>query len=248
MELFNKSGIGLVSVLLLIGSMIACQSKDEMLPSPAQIEATALTASQGGEASAERRVREWAEQGLPVAQRELGMLYRNRLERRAEAIALLEKAARAGDAEAAFQLGEMYRMAAGGKPEPAKAWPWYKMAAENKHSTAALTLALLMKSGDGVSSNPTETAKWLTLASNLGNSHAMFLLHNAYQEGNGVPRDSVKGRQLLEEAARRDYPPAVQEMAVAAPSDDRLTPKEDLRASTLLKAATGHNNDGAKRF
>lgn len=151
MELFNKSGIGVVSVLLLVGSVIACQSKDDMPPAPAQIEATAYTASLNNEAAAERRVREWAEQGLPVAQRELGILYRNRLNRRADAIALLEKAAHAGDAEAAFQLGEIYRVADGAnKAEPARAWSWYKLAAENKHPKAASMMAQLSKNGDGV--------------------------------------------------------------------------------------------------
>jgi TPR repeat protein len=160
MEIFNKSGIGVASVLLLVGSIIACQSKDEMLPSPAQIEATALTARQGSEASAERRVREWAEQGLPVAQRELGLLYKNRLDRRADAITMFEKAARAGDAEAAFQLGEMYRVtSAGGKAEPAKAWPWYEMAAQHKHAKAALALALLLKSGHGIAPDGAATIK-----------------------------------------------------------------------------------------
>jgi TPR repeat protein len=160
MEMFNKSGIGVASVLLLVGSIIACQSKDEMLPSPAQIEATALTARQGSEASAERRVREWADQGLPVAQRELGLLYKNRLDRRVDAIAMFEKAARAGDAEAAFQLGELYRVAsAGGKSEPAKAWPWYALAAQNKHAKAALALALLLKNGNGVAPGGATTIK-----------------------------------------------------------------------------------------
>lgn len=161
MELFNKSGVGVVSVLLLVGSVIACQSKDDMPPAPAQIEATAYTASLSNETAAERRVREWAEQGLPVAQRELGMLYKNRLDRRSDAIGLLEKAARAGDAEAAFQLGELYRVAEGGnKAEPAKAWAWYKLAAENKHPKAASMMALLSKHADGMTQNVILPASW----------------------------------------------------------------------------------------
>lgn len=161
MELFNKSGVGVVSVLLLVGSVIACQSKDDMPPAPAQIEATAYTASLSDETAAERRVSEWAEQGLPVAQRELGMLYKNRLNRRGDAITLLEKAAHAGDAEAAFQLGEIYRVAEGGnKAEPAKAFNWYKLAAEHKHPKAASMMALLSKRGDGMARDEILPASW----------------------------------------------------------------------------------------
>jgi len=246
MELFNKSGIGVASVVLLIGSIIACQSKDEMLPSPAQIEATAMTARQGSEASAERRVREWADQGLPVAQRELGLLYKNRLDRRTDAIDMFEKAARAGDAEAAFQLGELYRVpASDGTADPAKAWSWYKLAAQNKHAGAALALAQSPTNGDGARPDPAGTAKWLTVASNLGNAQAMFLLHNAYLDGEGVPRDAARSRHLLEGSARRGYPAAVQELSMAAPLDDKLTPGEDSRASALLKTAIRREHDGA---
>lgn len=161
MELFNKSGVGVVSVLLLVGSVIACQSKDDMPPAPAQIEATAYTASLSNETAAERRVREWAEQGLPVAQRELGILYKNRLNRRGDAIALLEKAAHSGDAEAAFQLGEIYRVADGAnKAEPLKAMNWYKLAAENKHPKAASMLALLTKRAGDMTQSEIVPASW----------------------------------------------------------------------------------------
>lgn len=161
MELFNKSGVGVVSVLLLVGSVIACQSKDDMPPAPAQIEATAYTASLSNETAAERRVREWAEQGLPVAQRELGMLYKNRLNRRSDAIGLLEKAANAGDAEAAFQLGEIYRVAEGdNKADPDKAWNWYKLAAENKHPKAASRMALLSRHVDDRTQSEILPASW----------------------------------------------------------------------------------------
>jgi hypothetical protein len=161
MELFNKSGVGVVSVLLLVGSVIACQSKDDMPPAPAQIEATAYTASLSDETAAERRVREWAEQGLPVAQRELGILYKNRLDRRGDAIALLEKAAHAGDAEAAFQLGEIYRIADGShKTDLVKAMNWYKLAAENKHPKAASMLALLSKGADDRTQSEIVPASW----------------------------------------------------------------------------------------
>src|SRR5471030_1330351 len=79
-----------------VAALSACQSHEAM-PTSAQIESVAMTAGQLGAAQEERQLRQWALQGLPVAQRELGLLYRPRLDRRAEAMRLFEQAARAGD-------------------------------------------------------------------------------------------------------------------------------------------------------
>jgi hypothetical protein len=99
-------------------------------PSAAQIEAAAMAAAQTGNPEARQQLQRWARQGLPVAERELGTLYRKQPERQGAARQLLEHAARAGDAEAAFQLGELLRAgtpahagqdAQPGAPE--QAWP-----------------------------------------------------------------------------------------------------------------------------
>lgn len=238
MELFNKSGIGLVSVIVLVGMVIAAQASDEMLPTPEQIEATALSARQNVESVSEGRISEWAARGLPVAERELAVLYRGRDGKRDEAIKLFEKAAEAGDAEAAFQLGEMYRIdVTGVKAEPSKAWAWYLEAAQRKHAKAALMLALLAKNGIGVVNNELEAAKWLTFASELGDSHATFLLYTAYQDGRGgVPRDAEKGMQLLVEAAQRQYPPAIRELASLGTSTRQtFLPSSPLNEGKILK-------------
>lgn len=208
-----------------------------------------MLARQSGDAAAERRVRQWAQQDLPVAQRELALLYQSRAPKRGASMVLFEKAARAGDTEAAFELGEMYRVGSPGMPpEPDKAWSWYKQAAQQKHAQAALMLGLLAKNGDGVARDDAESAKWLTLASRLGNAHAMFLLYNAYQEGCGVPRDIVKARALLEESADHEYPPAIQELAMMVQSGDALTPKDAARAGRLLKEANEHRHNNWNRF
>ncbi|WP_296000353.1 tetratricopeptide repeat protein [Rugamonas sp.] len=229
-------------------ALAACQPQNTK-PTSAQIESVAMAASQQGAAGAERQLRDWAAQGWPVAQRELGMLYRPRPARRADALQLLEQAARAGDTEAAFELGELERTAvAGVTPDPAAAWPWYRMAAEKKHARAALMLALLARNGEGVARDDAVAAHWLTVAAELGEAHAMFLLSNAYHDGQGVPRDAGQARQLLEAAAEHDYPPAIQELAMTVQTGDALSPKDELRASHLMKEANEHRHNSWNTF
>ncbi|GGY05215.1 hypothetical protein GCM10007386_39870 [Pseudoduganella dura] len=159
MELFNKSGAMISSVFVMVGALIACQAKEGAVPPAPVIEAAAQRLSAHGGAAAERRLREWADQGSIVAKRELGMLYQNKTPRRGEAMRLFEEAARAGDAESAFQLAEMYHRAAENSGrQPDKAWPLYAQAAEHRHPKAALRLASLAKDGSE------EAARWLAAA------------------------------------------------------------------------------------
>lgn len=104
MELFNKSGVLISSVLVLVGALIACQAQEDAIPSPTVIEAAAMQIGPTGQPAAERRLQEWAEQGSPVAQRELALRYLSNPAKRREAMELFERAASAGDAQAAVGL------------------------------------------------------------------------------------------------------------------------------------------------
>lgn len=110
MELFNKSGILVATVLVAVGALIAAQAQEDMVPPAPVIEATALKMNKEGNFAAERRLREWAGQGSAVARRELALQYQADATRRAEALQLLEDAARAGDSRAAWHLAEMRRL------------------------------------------------------------------------------------------------------------------------------------------
>jgi hypothetical protein len=104
MELFNKSGVLVSAVLVTVGALIACQAQEDGIPSSTVIEAAALQLSPGGQPAAERRLQEWADQGSPVAQRELALRYLANPDKRHEAMQLFERAASAGDAQAAVRL------------------------------------------------------------------------------------------------------------------------------------------------
>lgn len=229
-----KHALSLPAVALAL-ALAACQSSPP--PTAAEIEALAMHARQAGDHKAERKVRSWANKDMPVAERELALIYQSRPARRAAALTLFEQAARAGDTEAAFELGQMLRPAT-----PEQAWPWYRQAAQQGHARAALMLGLLAANGEGVPIDQAVAAHWLEKSSELGNAHAMFLLYNAYREGRGVARDLARGRALLEEAAHHEYPPALQELAMTVQTDDAL------RAGHLMKEATEHRHNNWNKF
>lgn len=246
-----KSAFALASSILIAAMLPACQMQQEK-PTSAQIEAVSMKAAQQADASAERKLISWSAQQLPVAQRELGLLFQARAGQRQQAVALFEQAAQAGDTEAAFRLAEMLRNGAAGvagvQPAPAAAAHWYAQAAQQQHARAALMLGLLYKNGEGVTRDEVQAAHWLGVASELGNPHAMFLLSYIYREGRGVSVDRARARQLLEEAAEHEYPPAIQELAITVQIGDGYSPKDALRASHLLKEATEHRQNNWNRF
>jgi TPR repeat protein len=213
-------------------------------PLPAEIEAVSMAASQRGDDAAEQRLQEWAADGMPVAERELALLYRKR-HRDDQARALFLRAARQGDAEAAHQLGELERDRPGTNAQAAQ---WYRQAAQQGHPKAALRLALLLKNGDGIPADKTAAAHWLGVAAQAGDAHAMFLLSNAYADGDGVPADPRRARELLERAADREYPAAIQELALVKQTGDDLTPKDAAEADQLLKEGAEHRRSNAHRF
>jgi len=243
-----KSAFALASSILIAAMLPACQMQQEK-PTSAQIETVSMKAAQQADAAAERKLMAWAAQSLPVAQRELGLLYQTRSTQRAQALSLFEQAAQAGDTEAAFRLAELLRNGAPGvPPAPAAAAHWYAQAAYGQHARAALMLGLLYKNGEGIERNDLQAAHWLGVASELGNPHAMFLLSYIYQEGRGVDVDRARARALLEDAAEHEYPPAIQELAMTVQIGDGLSPKDELRAGHLLKEAAEHRHNNWNRF
>jgi TPR repeat protein len=238
----------LTAALLSSVFLFGCQMQHEK-PTSAQIEVIGMKAKQEADAHAERKLIAWSEQNMPVAQRELAILYQSRPEQRADALKLFEQAARGGDVEAAFQLGEMLRIGVLGVPAaPAAAAPWYAQAAEHQHAKAALALGLMYKNGNGVARDAARAAGLLTQAGELGNAHAMFLLSNIYRDGDGVTKNPVKGREWLHEAAEHEYPPAIQELAMTMQTGDALTPKNELKATHLMMEASEHRRNNWNRF
>lgn len=223
-----------------LGLLAACAPPDDgHVPTVAEIESAGMHADAGQQADAEAQLRHWVGRGLPVAQRELGLLYLHRPDRQADARVLLAQAGEAGDGEAAFRLGELFYHATATQPADfAMAWKWYRQAAEHQHAQAALALGRMARNGEGVPRDAQLAARWLGYAADRGNAQAMFLLSNAYMAGEGVPRNPLMARRLLELAADKDYPVAIQALAMAVQAGDLLIPQDRERADHLLKEAS----------
>ena len=242
---FSTRALGVAALLLCLA---ACRQQVPT-PTPAQIETVGMRARQAHDAAAQRQLQAWSAQQLPVAQRELALLYRGQPAQRQVALQLFERAARSGDAEAAFELGELLRTGTVGvAPAPAAAVPWYEIAAAQQHAKAALILGMLYKNGDGVARDDAAAARWLERASARGNAHAMFLLSYIYQEGRGVAADPARARTLLEESAEHEYPPAIQELAMVVQHGDQFSAQDARRAGELMKEATEHRRNNWNRF
>jgi hypothetical protein len=135
MEIFNKAGVIVTSTLVMVGMLIACQVKEEVQPPAPVVEAVARKLAEHGGAAAERRLREWADQGSPVAARELGLRYALDAAKHKESLRLLEKAARAGDTVSADYLASRFRtdstVASGATDQR---WPLYVQVAAPRHT------------------------------------------------------------------------------------------------------------------
>ena len=103
-----------------------------------------------------------AEYGYPDMQRELGKCYfyinGERMNRKA--IEWFTRAAKQGEVEAMYWLGEYYGGAFRGRHNDRKAFLWYKRAAERGHEEAAWHLGLCYQRGIGVKKNLDIAAEW----------------------------------------------------------------------------------------
>lgn len=225
--------------LLLVALLTACAEHGGATPDTAQLESLGIQAYHGKQAKALSELRYWAEQGLPVAQREMAIYAQSQTAGYAEAAAWYAKAAKGGDAESAYALGDAhYAGKLALQKDPVSAWSWFSMAAKAGNDKAALMLSRMTKYGEGVSPDLALSTYWLQQSSERGNAQAMFLLSNAYLYGEGVARNPELARTWLEKSAQGDFPVAIQALALAVEGGDLELSKDPERARHLLKEAT----------
>jgi hypothetical protein len=109
--------------------------------------------------------------------------------RYADARQLWLAAARAGDAQAAFNLGLLYDLGDGVAPSAATAIHWYKRAAEAGLGAAAFNVGVMYDSGRGVPLDRAKAAIWYARAAALGQPRAAFNLGQLYEYGDGVAKN-----------------------------------------------------------
>ena len=150
------------------------------------------------------------------------------------AVAIWRPLAEGGDADAAFNLGQAYRLGRGVPINLSIAKSWFERAARQNHVDAQTTLGLLLfQNGDQA-----EGLKWLKAAAEQGEARALLVYGTALFNGDGVSQDPVLGYAYVSRAAAQGLGPARETLAQL----DKLMPIEQRKkgvaiARTKAKAA-----------
>src|SRR3954451_17269323 len=132
------------------------------------------------------------------------------------AVAIWRPLAEKGNADAAFNLGQAYRLGRGVPINIAAATTWFGRAAAKGHVDAETTLGLLLfENGDQAGG-----LKWLKAAADKGEPRALLVYGTALVNGDGVARDPVLGYAYVSRAAAQGLGPAKETLADL----DRLLP------------------------
>ena len=138
----------------------------------------------------------------------------------AGAVAIWRPLAEKGDADAAFNLGQAYRLGRGTAVDLSQAQSWLLRAARADHLDAQTTLGLLLFD----SGSRDEAMQWLRKAAERGEPRAMLVYGTALFNGDGVPRDTVMAYAYVSRSAAQGLEPAkatLHEMDSILPVDVR---------------------------
>ncbi|MGI8706288.1 MAG: SPOR domain-containing protein [Sphingomicrobium sp.] len=144
----------------------------------------------------------------------------------AAAVAIWRPLAEKGDADAAFNLGQAYRLGRGVAVDLAQAQTWLERAARADHLDAQTMLGLLLF-GSG---NRQAAMRWLKTAAERGEPRALLVYGTALFNGDGVARDPVLAYAYVSRAAAQGLEPAkstLQEL-------DRILPVEQRKKGVAI--------------
>ena len=137
--------------------------------------------------------------------------------------------AEAGDPDAAFNLGQAYRLGRGVPTNLGAAQTWFERAARKGHVDAQATLGLMLFQNG----NQTGGLRWLKEAAEQGEPRSLLVYGTALFNGDGVPRDPVLGYAYVSRAAAQGLAPAKETLAQL----DGLLPVELRQKAVALAIA-----------
>ena len=127
----------------------------------------------------------------------------------AEATAIWRNLAEKGDADAAFNLGQAFRLGRGVPADSAQAKRWFERAANQGHVDAQVSLGLLLfDSGDRGAA-----MSWLRKAAEKGEPRALLVVGTALFNGDGITQDPILGYAYVSRAAAQGLAPAKSTLA-----------------------------------
>lgn len=140
--------------------------------------------------------------------------------RDAEAVAVWRPLAARGNADAAFNLGQAYKLGRGVPADLAAAQRLFEQAGRAGHVEAQTNLGLLLFQNG----NKTGAMRWLKAAANAGEPRAMLVYGTALFNGDGVPENRIWAYALVSRAAAQGLAAAkttLDEMDQLIPAEDR---------------------------
>jgi cell division septation protein DedD len=159
--------------------------------------------------------------------------------RHAEAVAIWRPLASRGNADAAFNMGQAFKLGRGVPADLAAAQRYYEQAGRAGHTEAQTSLGLLLFQNG----NRSGALRWLKAAANAGEPRAMLVYGTALFNGDGVPENRVQAYALVSRAAAKGLPAAkstLEEMDQLIPVEDRrqgLAVAQDLASRQSSRAA-----------
>lgn len=150
----------------------------------------------------------------------------------ARAVAIWRPLAEKGDADAAFNLGQAYRLGRGTALNLGAAQAWLERSARKGHVDAQATLGLLLFD----TGNRPGGLRWLKSAAEQGDPRALLIYGTALFNGDGVAPDPVLAYAYVSRAAAQGLAPAKETLAEM----DRILPLDQRQkgVAVALQKAT----------
>ena len=138
--------------------------------------------------------------------------------------------ARAGNAEAQFNIGEMYEKGSGVHPDLKSAFTWFELAAEQGHQKAEYKIAYMYYRGEGVAANPVKAFYLMDRLAKNGYARAQYYLAFMHETGDVTQRDLNQAYLWYSRAAAGGYT-----LAKDALADKKRFPAPPARIETAAK-------------
>ena len=113
--------------------------------------------------------------------------------------------AKRGDANAQFNIGQMYLRGHGVPQDLQIAIKWYTLAAKQGNAGAAYNLGVMYRTGKGVLKDTKSALKWYNAAAKLGDLDSVFTLGLMYQKGDGVLQDYKEAVRWFRLGAEKEH-------------------------------------------
>ena len=155
----------------------------------------------------------------------------------AAAVAVWTPLAAKGDADAAFNLGQAYRLGKGVPIDLGRAHQYLEQAARKGHVDAAATLGILLFQNG----NRTGAMRWIKVSANGGEPRSQLLYGVALYNGDGIAADPVSGYAYVSRSAAQGLASAKETLAdmdSAMPHEQRIKGLAMAKAMVAARQST----------